>query len=98
MAEKKISYASTTRDGRDGSLKFAFDPKDEVPSDDFRKLPNAKAIVIIFPIYDSGGSKKLVDWYRQSHPSLQADEIRWIQLGSTGIWDVSMVAIGVKWK
>lgn len=91
LSEKKISHASTTRDGRDGSLKFSFDPKDDSPSADFKKLPNAKAIVIIFPIYEVGGSKKLVDWYRDSHPSLHDDEIRWIQLGSTGIWDVRIL-------
>lgn len=96
LAEKKVSYASTTPDGRDGSLKFSFDPKDETPKD-FKKLPNAKAIVIIFPIYESGGSEKLVEWYRQSHPSLDDTEIRWIQLGSTGIWDVSFVPnVGAK--
>lgn len=93
LSEKKISYASTTRDGRDGSLKFAFDPKDDFPSDDFKNLSNAKAVIIVFPIYDSGGSEKLIKWYRESHPSLHDDEIRWIQLGSTGIWDVSYLGI-----
>jgi hypothetical protein len=28
-------------------------------------------------------------WYRETHPVLDGTEIKWIQLGSTGIWDVS---------
>jgi len=84
LREEKVSYASTTRDGRNGSIKFAFDPAsdDERP---FEALPAARCVLIVFPIYLSGGSERLVKLYRQTHMRVQ--DVRFIQLGSTGIWD-----------
>lgn len=84
LHDEKVSYASTTRDGRNGSIKFAFDPA----SDDarpFEALPAARCVLIVFPIYLSGGSERLVKLYRQTH--MRVREVRFIQLGSTGIWD-----------
>jgi hypothetical protein len=50
----KLSYAATSRTGRVGTIKFQFDPKaSEV--DDFKVLPDATTIVIVFPIYVAGG-------------------------------------------
>lgn len=90
LQEKQVSYASTTRDGRGDSIQFTFDPE----SDDgrpFEALPDAKCIVIVFPIYNPGGSERLVKLYRQSRRvssvSIEKAETRFIQLGSTGIWD-----------
>ena len=51
----------------------------------FEALPNARSIVIVFPIYVSGGSERLLRLYNATHP--QAVPVRWMQLGSTGIWD-----------
>ncbi|KAL7007120.1 hypothetical protein EMMF5_003346 [Cystobasidiomycetes sp. EMM_F5] len=83
LKQQSISYASTSRDGSDGTIRFLFDPEsdDQTP---FEALPNAKTIIIIFPIYISGGSKRITDLYNRTHP--KAAHVRWIQLGSTGIW------------
>lgn len=78
-----ISVRSTTRDGRDGSLKWAWDP--EGPPEQYRVLPKAKTVVIVFPLKGVGGSRAIVEGYEAAHGSA-----RWIQLGSSGIWDVSL--------
>lgn len=89
LREHNVSFAATTRDGRERSgvptTKFTFDPE----SDDitpFKQLPDAETIIIVFPIYASGASTKLVHLWRQSH---EGTEAAFVQLGSTGIWDVS---------
>lgn len=83
---RKLSYAKTTRDGRDGSIKFQFDPSEAKPGDEqhFQRLPESTTVLIVFPIYGSGGSKRLVELYLRTHPGSQAG---FVQLGSTGIWD-----------
>jgi len=84
LKERKVSHAFTSRDGKDGSIRFAFDPE----SDDaapYEALPTAKTVLVIFPIYLDGGSKRLLKLYRDTHPD--AKQVRWIQLGSTGVWD-----------
>lgn len=79
-----ISFASTTRDGRNESIKWEFNPDSNDPAQ-YDSLPAAKTVLITFPIKGQGGSRNLVEGYEKSKGSNRA---RWIQLGSTGIWDV----------
>ncbi|GAA6018141.1 hypothetical protein JCM10207_006092 [Rhodosporidiobolus poonsookiae] len=76
-----LTYAATTRDGRDGTIAWAFDP--EGGAEQFEKLPRAETVLVVFPIRGLGGSKTLVEGYEQA----VGGRVRWIQLGSTGIWD-----------
>ena len=101
-----MTYAWTTRDGRDDSIEWSFDSEqqrqDEVEGqsgrdhdDDsdnghFDKLPEAKTVLIVFPLKGEGLSEKLVKGYERAHPNLKTDNITWIQLGSTGIFDVGV--------
>ncbi|POY74760.1 hypothetical protein BMF94_2236 [Rhodotorula taiwanensis] len=77
-----ISFATTTRDGRDGSIRWQFDPELEGP-EQFAGLPRAKTVVVVFPIKGEGGSRRLVRGYEEAVGA----RARWIQLGSTGIFD-----------
>lgn len=82
-----VSHAATSRSGRDNTIAFEFDPT----SDDakpFEALPNAKTVLITFPIYVSGASETLVRLYQRTHED--GPKTAFIQLGSTGIWDVSV--------
>ncbi|GAA5984617.1 hypothetical protein JCM10908_003427 [Rhodotorula pacifica] len=79
---RDISFATTTRDGRDGSIKWAFDPDLDGP-EQFAALPRAKTVLIVFPIKGEGGSRRLVRGYEEAIGA----RARWIQLGSTGIFD-----------
>ncbi|GAA5881793.1 hypothetical protein JCM16303_006457 [Sporobolomyces ruberrimus] len=84
-----ISFASTTRDGRSGSIEWTFDPENPSSPAQYDVLPRAKTVLITFPIKGEGGSKGLVKGYERSKGVKEGEEeeIRWIQLGSTGIWD-----------
>lgn len=79
-----ISYATTTRDGRDGSIQWAFDPDRPAGPDQFAALPRAKTVLVVFPIRGKGPSERLVQGYEEA----VGTRARWIQLGSTGIFDV----------
>ena len=89
-AARGVTYAATTRTGRDGTIAFEFDPA----SDDagpYAALPRAQTVLITFPIYAPGASARLVRLYQQTHPDPEegSSKTAFIQLGSTGIWDVS---------
>ncbi|BGP27238.1 hypothetical protein Rt10032_c12g4739 [Rhodotorula toruloides] len=77
-----LSFAATTRDGRDGTLKWSFDP-DREGQEQFEGLPRARAVLVTFPIRGEGGSRRLAQGYEEHAGS----RTRWIQLGSSGIWD-----------
>ncbi|CAN8106566.1 unnamed protein product [Discula destructiva] len=91
LRQHNLLFAATTSDGRDVSgcstLKFCFDPSDNGPDAvrAFGKLPLARHVLIVFPLKGPGSSKTLVDRYRDTHGAGH-DKIRFIQLGSTGIW------------
>lgn len=87
--ERNISYAATTRDGRDGTIPFAFNPTSD-DSQPFRALPAAKTVLITFPLENKGPSQHLVKLYASVHGSAEGiGATRFIQLGTTSIWDVS---------
>lgn len=82
LLKENISYAATTRDGRGGSIKFNFDPDSEA-REPFSHLPRAHTVLITFPLKGRGPSRRMVDFYRQTHAAMVTN---WILLGSTGIY------------
>ncbi|KAI0671343.1 hypothetical protein C8Q78DRAFT_1069058 [Trametes maxima] len=81
---RNITYAATSRTGRDGTIVFEFDPHATSPRQ-FELLPNAQTVLITFPIKVAGASERLVRLYQQTHSD--SPKTAFIQLGSTGIWD-----------
>ncbi|PPQ66901.1 hypothetical protein CVT24_008516 [Panaeolus cyanescens] len=86
--ERNISYAATTRDGRDGTIPFTFDPN----SDDvqpFKALPSARTVVITFPLENKGTSRRLLELYASSRAGGAENKtsFRFIHLGTSSIWD-----------
>ncbi|KAL0959338.1 hypothetical protein HGRIS_014599 [Hohenbuehelia grisea] len=84
---RSISYAATTRSGRDGSLMFDFEQEkdDDAQLGQFESLPDAATVVITFPIIVNGASAKLVRLYNQTRR--HGGTAKFIQLGTTSIWD-----------
>jgi hypothetical protein len=82
LQTEEIKFAATTTTGHDKTIPFKFDPEslDKAP---FEVLPDAKTILITFPLKGTGQSKKLTEMYHTTHPDTKP---RWIQLGSTGIF------------
>ena len=88
LCEKEgVSYTATSRSGRDGTVPFEFKSYSEDP-EPYEKLPEAQTVLITFPIKDKGGSERLVRLYKCTHGGDEVD-VRFIQLGTTGIWGVS---------
>jgi len=81
--EQQISYAATSRDGREGTIPFVFDPESD-DATQFSSLPDANTVLIVFPIRVSGGSERLVRHFQKTHAGT---EVGFVQLGSTGIWN-----------
>lgn len=84
--ERGIKFAATSRSGRDATIPFLFDPD----SDDqrpYEALPDAKTVLITFPIQKSGASQRLVKCYASSRKNKII--VGFIQLGATSMWDVS---------
>ena len=84
LAQERISHAATTTTGRNGTIKFTFNPSSSDPSP-YRALPSAECILVTFPLKGPGQSKHLRDMYMLTHPSV---EPKFIQLGSTGIYEI----------
>lgn len=90
-----LSFAATTTDGRPvanhPTLPFRFDPAD---TSNITALPRARHILITFPLRGAGPSAALVRAYTAAHTrgAITPDAktpFRFIQLGSTGIWQAS---------
>lgn len=93
LRERNISFAATTSDGRhvagSPTLKWRFDPT--APEADqakaFSLLPRARHVLITFPLKGKGQSALLTNAYKETHGTRGgAGTFRFIQLGSTGIW------------
>ena len=92
-ADAGLRVAYTSREAKAGAIPFRFDPE----SDDvepFRTLPDAKTVVIIFPLYSKEAVKRLVGGYLSTRQGTQVGDVdtplptpRFLLLGSTGIWD-----------
>lgn len=86
-----LSFAATTTDGRPvanhPTLPFRFDPAD---TSNITALPRARHILVTFPLRGAGPSAALVRAYTAAHtritPVPAKTPFRFIQLGSTGIW------------
>ena len=88
LARRHIAFAATTRDGRSRSgvdtIKFHFgDGADEHAA--FSQLPDARTVLVTFPLYKPGESGRLLRLWKETHARTRALVV---QLGSTGIWDV----------
>ncbi|BGP42989.1 hypothetical protein JCM10450v2_007109 [Rhodotorula kratochvilovae] len=77
-----ISVAATTRDGRDGTIRWAWDAEQD-GKEQYAALPRAKTVVVVFPLKGKGLSRRLVQGYEEA----VGTRVRWVQLGSTGIFD-----------
>ena len=84
LEKESISFAATTTTGRDGTIEFKFDPS-STDTSPYTLLPDAHTILITFPLKGEGQSKMLLDLYAKTHSSSPP---RYIQLGSTGIWQI----------
>lgn len=89
--DRGLTYAATTRDGRDGTLPFVFDAS----SDDIEiyrnRLPDASTVLITFPITEPGGPTKLANLYAASRQS--PIQPRFLLLGATNIWEVRLSSL-----
>lgn len=93
LRTRRLSFAATTRDGRDvagaPTLPWTFDPEESsnisTQASQFSRLPLAKKVLITFPLTGEGQSKLLVEGYRKVW---KGKEARFMQLGSTGIWQI----------
>lgn len=84
-----ITHAETTTRGRDNTIPFVFDPE----SDDlepYERLPSADTVLITFPLRGHGQSRHITSLYRKVH----GEKNRWIQLGSSGIFNKEKEAAG----
>ena len=96
--ETCLSYAATSRQGSDSTIKFEFFP-DSDDSKPFEVLPNASTVLITFPIEQRGASERLVRLYANSRRWEESEQgfdhtrVQFIQLGTSSIWDVSYVFI-----
>ncbi|EME89553.1 uncharacterized protein MYCFIDRAFT_160748 [Pseudocercospora fijiensis CIRAD86] len=83
LKSQNLTFAATTRDGRNKTLKWSFDPIN--PS--FTSLPKAHNILITFPLTGTSQSKILVSGYTSHHKTSPSSHL-FIQLGSTGIYQI----------
>ncbi|GLB40762.1 hypothetical protein LshimejAT787_0806330 [Lyophyllum shimeji] len=83
-----LTYSATSRTGRPGTLPFSFDPD----SDDvgpFEILPDARTVLITFPILTPQAAERLVGLYGRSRKGGDKDKnfkTGFILLGTSGIW------------
>ncbi|KAF2774178.1 hypothetical protein EJ03DRAFT_346812 [Teratosphaeria nubilosa] len=84
-----LSLAATTQDGRPvantPTQKWTFDPTTTNIPHQFAALPLAKNILITFPLTTAHQTHLLTTGYQTAHPGKNP---RFIQLGSTGIWQI----------
>ncbi|XXG93787.1 hypothetical protein Hte_000036 [Hypoxylon texense] len=84
LVRKEIKYAATTTTGRDGTIRFRFDPNSTDPTP-FRTLPYAETVLITFPLRGKGQAVNLVRMYESTHKHRP----HFILLGATSIWTAS---------
>lgn len=89
LQHEGINYAATTTTGHDQTVAFKFDPTSHDPAP-FAKLPEARTILIAFPLKGTGQSKLLTSLYAKTHPSSATRDSgrgpRYIQFGVSSIW------------
>ncbi|KAI1465578.1 uncharacterized protein F4812DRAFT_102825 [Daldinia caldariorum] len=85
LKREQIKYAATTRNGRDGTIPFEFDPRSS-DTGPFEILPLAETVLITFPLQGEGQAKHLVSMYESTHQKPDNSKPHFIQLGATSIW------------
>ncbi|KAJ7614112.1 hypothetical protein FB45DRAFT_1064928 [Roridomyces roridus] len=83
--QNNLTCAATTRSGSGSTIQFSFDPTSDDP-EPYKGLPDAKTVLVSFPIVGSGASERLVTLYRGTRHG-EGQEAGFIQLGTTSIWD-----------
>ena len=82
LKSNEVSFAATSRSGREATIPFDFDPSSE-DAERYEVLPNATTVLITFPVTEN--VKSLVDGYQKTRSGVGKDaRVNWIQLGSTG--------------
>ena len=95
LRSRARSFSATTRDGREvagaKTLKWSFDPEEDSTSgkSQFDSLPLAKYVLITFPLKGEGQSKLVMEGYKSVWTG---KEVRFLQLGSTGIWQIEQTS------
>lgn len=84
LEDRNYKWAATTTTGRANTIKFKYDP-DKKTADQFKALPECNVILITFPLMGTGQSRQVVEDYEATHNGRP----HFIQLGSTGIWQIS---------
>lgn len=104
LQSRKLTFAGTTRDGRtvagSKTFKWSYNPEEDSSNSEksqFRELPAAKFVLITFPLTGTGQSKQIVQGYEKAQGKRRG-QIGFIQLGSTGIWQIPQKAIWVNRK
>ncbi|KAI9324921.1 hypothetical protein BDR26DRAFT_810694 [Obelidium mucronatum] len=83
--KEQVSVAATTRDGRDGTIAFAFDPSNNDDASQYYNLPTATTFLITFPVTSENAIETLIGMYRKTRPEgVNPDKIRYILFGTTG--------------
>jgi len=89
LKSHSITFAATTTTGHPVSghptIPFRFDPTSPDQSG-ISSLPRARTVLVTFPLNGIGPSRVLVENYRATHSARGKTEFRFVQLGSTGIW------------
>lgn len=98
LRQRKSSFSATTTDGRDvagaKTIKWKFDTKSDDAEKEVAALPLAKCVLITFPLKTTDETKFLVEQYTSTHKRSSGD-VHFIQLGSTGIWQIPQKTIWV---
>jgi hypothetical protein len=103
LQERQLNFAATTRDGRKvagaDTIAWSFDPDstDDGEKSQFGKLPSADFVLVTFPLSGAGPSAKLINGYEKAQGK-QRHDVHFIQLGSTGIWQIPQPSIWVSRK
>ncbi|KAK3689418.1 hypothetical protein B0T22DRAFT_171778 [Podospora appendiculata] len=102
LQSRNLSFAATTTTGRRvaggtvPTIPFRFGAPDTDPAEAIAPLPRARHILITFPLSTPGQTRLLVTTYTSTHQrtvlTSSPGPFRFIQLGSTGIWNVPSAA------
>lgn len=91
---RNVTYAATSRPKhhKPDTIPFDFDENSsDQDKTQFAQLPNASTVLITFPITVKGASERLVRLYEATRTTPAQLRTRFIQLGSTGVYDVGLV-------
>lgn len=82
LESHSISHDATTRDGRNGTIPFTFDPTAKAPDPAYYTLPRATTVLVTFPLLDKEAPEVLKRLYAMTHPG--GGDAQFVLLGSSG--------------